>query len=82
MIATALLEAALRSLVMGAAVLAGLQMLRVRHVLARKLAWMLVLLASLAMPFLSRWQGVGVKPAGDVSKTGALLTLRVWTPPK
>jgi beta-lactamase regulating signal transducer with metallopeptidase domain len=63
MIATALLEAALRSLVMGAAVLAGLQMLRVRHVLARKMAWMLVLFASLAMPFLSRWQGVGVKPA-------------------
>ncbi|MGC2619678.1 MAG: M56 family metallopeptidase [Acidobacteriaceae bacterium] len=48
------LEAALRALVFAAAVGLGLTALRVRNVPARKAAWSLVLLASLAMPLLMR----------------------------
>ncbi|MGB6194384.1 MAG: M56 family metallopeptidase, partial [Terracidiphilus sp.] len=55
-----MLEAALRSLLVAAAVAAGLRLLRVRNVLAQKSAWTLVLAAALAMPLLqpiaARWQ--------------------------
>ncbi len=55
-----MLEAALRSLLVAAAVAAGLRILRVRNVLAQKSAWTLVLAAALAMPLLqplaARWQ--------------------------
>ena len=54
-----LLEAALRALVVGLAVWAGLRVLRVGNVLAQKAVWGLVLLAALAMPMLvpvmARW---------------------------
>jgi beta-lactamase regulating signal transducer with metallopeptidase domain len=49
-----ILEAALRALVFAAAVGLGLSALRVRNVPARKAAWSLVLIASLAMPLLMR----------------------------
>lgn len=50
------IEAALRGLLFAAAVGLGLRLLRIRHVPTRKAAWSLVLLASLAMPLLMRWQ--------------------------
>jgi beta-lactamase regulating signal transducer with metallopeptidase domain len=49
-----ILEAALRSTLMAAAVWAGIRLLRVHHVLAQKVAWVLVLLAAGIMPFVMR----------------------------
>jgi BlaR1 peptidase M56 len=49
------IEAALRALVFAAGVGAGLRLLRVTNVPVRKAAWSLVLVASVAMPFLMRW---------------------------
>jgi beta-lactamase regulating signal transducer with metallopeptidase domain len=51
---TMMIEAALRALVFAIAVGAGLRLLRVSNVPVRKAAWSLVLLASVAMPFLMR----------------------------
>ena len=55
-----LIEAALRSLLVGLAVAVGLRIFRVRNVVAQKAAWGLVLVAALAMPLLlpitARWQ--------------------------
>jgi beta-lactamase regulating signal transducer with metallopeptidase domain len=50
-----LFESALRSLLLGAGVLALLKLARLRDPKAETLAWTLVLVASLFMPFLSRW---------------------------
>lgn len=50
-----MIEAALRALVFAAVVGAGLHLLRVSNVPVRKAAWSLVLLTSVAMPFLMRW---------------------------
>jgi hypothetical protein len=50
-----IIEAALRGLLFAAVVGAGLSLLRVKHVPVRKAAWSLVLIASMAMPFLMRW---------------------------
>ena len=56
----ALLESAVRSLLLAAAVWMGLKVFRVRNVLAQKAAWGLVLASALAMPALlpmaARWQ--------------------------
>jgi hypothetical protein len=49
-----MIEAALRALVFAIAVGAGLRLLRVSNVPIRKAAWSLVLIASVAMPFLMR----------------------------
>jgi beta-lactamase regulating signal transducer with metallopeptidase domain len=49
-----LLEAAFRSLLMAAAVWAGIRMMRVEAVLAQKVAWVLVLLAAGTMPVVMR----------------------------
>ena len=53
------IEAALRSVLVGLAVAAGLRIFRVRNVLAQKAAWGLVLVSALAMPLLlpvtARW---------------------------
>ncbi len=49
-----MIEAALRGLVFAAAVGTGLAALRVSNVPVRKAAWTLVLIASMAMPFLMR----------------------------
>ncbi len=51
----ALLEAALRALLLALLVSGGLALLQVRNVLVQKLAWCLVLLASVAMPLAVRW---------------------------
>jgi hypothetical protein len=50
-----MIEAAVRGLLLAIVVGAGLRVLRVTNVPARKAAWILVLVASLAMPFLMRW---------------------------
>jgi len=49
-----ILEAAFRSLLMAVAVWAGIRMMRVEAVLAQKVAWVLVLLAAVAMPLVMR----------------------------
>jgi hypothetical protein len=54
MIAT-LAEAALRSFVLGGAVWLGLYLFRVRNPHVHMTAWVVVLLASLAMPFVMHW---------------------------
>jgi hypothetical protein len=51
---TLFFEAALRSLLMAGTVWAGIRLLRISNVFAQKTAWSLVLLASIAMPFLAR----------------------------
>ena len=51
-------EAALRSLLMGAMVWAGLRLLRIGQVMVQKMAFGLVLIAALAMPFLMHWHMV------------------------
>jgi len=50
-----MIEAALRALIFAIAVGASLRLLRVSNVPVRKAAWSVVLIASLAMPFLMRW---------------------------
>lgn len=50
-----MIEAAARGLLLAIVVGAGLRALRVTNVPVRKAAWSLVLVASLAMPFLMRW---------------------------
>ncbi|MGA7108225.1 MAG: DUF4097 family beta strand repeat-containing protein [Terracidiphilus sp.] len=61
-----LIEAALRSLLVGLVVAIGLRVFRVRNVPAQKAAWGLVLLAAFAMPLLrpitARWH---ILPAGS-----------------
>ncbi len=54
MIAT-LAEAALRSFVLGGVVWFGLNLFRVRNPHVHMTAWVVVLLASLAMPFVMHW---------------------------
>lgn len=50
-----MLESAFRSLMMATVVWAGIKVLRVSNVVVQKTAWILVLLAALAMPGLMRW---------------------------
>lgn len=52
---SALLEAALRALLLALLVGGGLALLRMNNVLAQKLVWGLVLLAAAAMPLAMRW---------------------------
>jgi hypothetical protein len=52
----ALIEAALRAIVVALTVWAGLRLFRENNVLAQKAAWGLVLAAAVAMPLLMRWQ--------------------------
>ncbi|TPQ28758.1 antirepressor regulating drug resistance protein [Bradyrhizobium guangdongense] len=59
MIAT-LAEAALRSLVLGGVVWFGLYLFRVRNPHVHMTAWVVVLLASLAMPFVMHWPTVTI----------------------
>jgi beta-lactamase regulating signal transducer with metallopeptidase domain len=58
-----LLESALRSLLLGAAVWLGLKLLRVKNPHAHMTAWTLVLVASLAMPALMRLVTVTIPDA-------------------
>jgi hypothetical protein len=50
-----LIDAALRSLLVAAAVWAGLRLFRARNVLVQKAAWGLVLAGALLMPFIAPW---------------------------
>jgi beta-lactamase regulating signal transducer with metallopeptidase domain len=50
-----MLESAFRSLMMATVVWAGIKVLRVNNVVVQKTAWILVLIAALAMPGLMRW---------------------------
>ena len=58
-----LLESALRSLLLGAAVWLGLSLFRVRNPHVQMTAWTLVLIASLAMPALMRLVTVTIPAA-------------------
>ncbi|MGA2535134.1 MAG: M56 family metallopeptidase [Terracidiphilus sp.] len=53
---SALVEAALRALLVAVTVWTGLRIFRVSNVLAQKLAWGLVLAAAVAVPLVMRWQ--------------------------
>jgi beta-lactamase regulating signal transducer with metallopeptidase domain len=61
-----LLEAALRSLVMGAIILVALRLLRIEQVRARRTAWLLALAGALAMPLLVAAQ-VGPRLLPEIS---------------
>ncbi len=61
MLAT-MIEAAFRSVVLGAIIWAGLSILRVQGARARKVAWVTVLLAALAMPLIMQWHTLRVSP--------------------
>ncbi len=68
-----MIEAALRALIFAIAVGASLRLLRVSNVPVRKAAWSVVLIASLAMPFLMRWPAV----AGWAGRFGWAVPIRV-----
>ncbi len=55
-----LAESALRSLVLGGGVWAGLNLLRVRNPHVQMTSWVMVMLASLAMPVLMHWTTVTI----------------------
>jgi hypothetical protein len=71
-----MIEAALRALLFSIAVGAGLRLFRVSNVPARKAAWSLVLVASLAMPFLMRWPALA-SWSGPLGWTLPIATHRV-----
>jgi len=54
----ALIEAALRALLVALTVGVGLRLFRVGNVIAQKAAWGLTLAAALVMPMVMRWQAV------------------------
>ena len=58
-----LLEAALRSLLLGAIVWFSLKILRIRDPRVHMTAWIVVLLASLTMPAMMRWMVVTLPTA-------------------
>jgi hypothetical protein len=68
-----MIEAALRALVFAIAVGASLRLLRVSNVPVRKAVWSVVLIASLAMPFLMRWPAA----AGWAGRFGWAVPIRV-----
>ncbi|HZD48958.1 MAG TPA: M56 family metallopeptidase [Silvibacterium sp.] len=59
---TLILESSVRTLVLAAAAWAALRLLRVTNVIAQKIAWTLVLAASIAMPFLIRQHWIKLPP--------------------
>ena len=60
MMLTVLAESALRSLILGSVVWIGLNLLRVRNPHVHMTSWVMVLVASLAMPLLMHWTHVSV----------------------
>jgi len=62
-----LAESALRSLLVGSVVWAGLSLLRVRNPHVHMTSWLMVLLASLSMPLLMHWirLTIAVQPASE-----------------
>ncbi|HTV82713.1 MAG TPA: M56 family metallopeptidase [Acidobacteriaceae bacterium] len=88
---TLMIEAALRGFLLAVIVGAGLSLLRVKHVPARKAAWSLVLVASIAMPLLMRWpllaslQGklawaLPIRMTGPVAPPASAPTISVQAP--
>ena len=73
---TLLMDAAARSLLLATAVGCGLWVFRVRHVLALKTAWILVLVSSLAMPLLAYW---GAQIAWLPEKDTLVVPGHVWS---
>jgi beta-lactamase regulating signal transducer with metallopeptidase domain len=65
------LESALRSIIMGVTILAALRLLRIRQARAQRAAWLLALIAALAMPALVAWQ-VGPRLLPPVPALGLL----------
>ncbi len=61
MLAT-MIEAAFRSLVLGAVIWAGLRILGVHGARTRKVVWLAVLLAAVLMPLIMQWQTLKVYP--------------------
>ena len=57
-----LAESALRSLLLGGVVWIGLNLLRVRNPHVHMTSWVIVLVASLAMPLLMHWTTVTITP--------------------
>jgi beta-lactamase regulating signal transducer with metallopeptidase domain len=85
-----LLEAAVRSFVLGGAVWLSLWLLRVRNPQIRMIAWTVVLIAALSMPVVMHWVTVPIpahSPPPDVAIThqSATVTSPAWrteSPPK
>ncbi|MGC2299098.1 MAG: M56 family metallopeptidase [Acidobacteriaceae bacterium] len=71
-----MIEAALRALAFAAVVGVGLRLLRVSNVPVRKAAWSLVLVASVAMPFLMRWPAA----AGWAGRLGWAVPMEMQRP--
>src|SRR5215469_9789741 len=57
---TLILESGARTLALATAVWIALRLLRLRNVVAQKIAWSVVLAAAIAMPFLMRWRVVQI----------------------
>ncbi len=70
-----ILESAVRTLMLTAAVWIALRVLRVGNVIAQKIAWTLVLAAAIAMPFLMRLRLI------QVSSVPTPAILNSWTSP-
>ncbi len=69
-----LIDAAARSILMAIAVAAGLRLLRVTNVKARKVAWVLVLTGSMTMPMLAPW----VESRAWLPVRAAVVPLQTW----
>ncbi|UFZ05210.1 M56 family metallopeptidase [Bradyrhizobium ontarionense] len=65
-----LAEAALRTVLLGSAVALGLRLCRVRHPQLQMTAWLVVLLASLAMPLAMHWTTVTVTVRSAAAPSG------------
>src|SRR5579862_3608511 len=59
---SALVQAALRSLILALAVWSGLQIFRIKNIVLQRCAWIVVLMGSLLMPFAlsftAQWRGL------------------------
>jgi beta-lactamase regulating signal transducer with metallopeptidase domain len=74
-----LLEAAVRSLIMGAIILAALHIMRIAQVRARRMAWLLALVGALAMPVLvGAHIGPRLLPETAVAKAPEALESAPW----
>jgi hypothetical protein len=69
-----LAEAALRSFMLGGGVWLGLKLLRVRNPHVHMTSWVVVLAASLAMPFLMRWTHVTITVASPPAPVHEMLS--------
>jgi beta-lactamase regulating signal transducer with metallopeptidase domain len=75
-----LLEAALRSFALGAAVWLGLRFMRLHNPQTRMTAWTVVLMASLSMPVLMHWATVSVPIHSPTISDAAIAPASLATP--